>query len=138
LGATHVINYREEGNWGDAAKALSPDGRGVDFVIDVGGEVTLGESVKAVRPDGLVIAAGLVAGPTTERPSLLDALMHVCIIRGVLLGSRNMFKDMNRFIEDHNIKMAIDEEIFALEQARKAYEKLKAQKHFSKIIIKIK
>jgi NADPH:quinone reductase-like Zn-dependent oxidoreductase len=138
LGATHVINYREEINWGDAAKALSSDGQGVDFVIDVGGEATLGESVKAVRPDGLVIAAGLVAGPTTDRPSLLNALMHMCIIRGVLLGSRNMFKDMNRFIEDHDIKMAIDQEIFDLEHAKQAYEKLQAQKHFSKLIIKIK
>jgi hypothetical protein len=35
LGAKYVINYNEEKNWGDAAKAFTLNNRGVDFVIDV-------------------------------------------------------------------------------------------------------
>lgn len=138
LGAEHVINYRTENKWGPVAKALTPGGRGLDFVVDIGGANTLGQSVKAVRPDGLVIAAGLVAGSETERTSLLDVLWNLCIIRGVLLGTRDMFRDMNDFVERHEIAMAVDDEVFALKDTRKAYEKLEAQKHFAKVIIKIR
>jgi NADPH:quinone reductase-like Zn-dependent oxidoreductase len=36
LGADHVINYREIENWGEEAKRIT-GGRGVDFVVEVGG-----------------------------------------------------------------------------------------------------
>ena len=57
LGAQHVINYRQKPDWSTAAKVFTPGQRGIDIVVDVGGENTLGESVKAVRQDGLVVAA---------------------------------------------------------------------------------
>lgn len=60
LGAAHVLNYSRTPEWGERAKALTPDGRGVDHVIDVVGPSTLPESMKAVRRDGLVTLAGLV------------------------------------------------------------------------------
>lgn len=105
----------------------------------MGGDSTLGESVKAVRPDGLVIAAGLVAGSAKdERPALLAVLWNLCVVRGVLLGTRNQFKDMNGFVEEKRIELAVDDEGFTLKDAKKAYERLEAQQHFAKVIIKIK
>jgi NADPH:quinone reductase-like Zn-dependent oxidoreductase len=139
LGAKHVINYRQTPDWGITAKYLTPNKQGVDIVVDVGGDNTLAESVKAVRQDGLVIAAGLVAGTVKDdRPSLLNALWNLCIVRGVLLGTRNQFKEMNSFVEKHKIEMAVDDEVFELKDANKAYERLEGQKHFAKVIIKIK
>lgn len=86
-----------------------------------------------------MVAAGLVAGEAEdERPVLLSALWNLCIVRGILLGTRNQFKEMNRFVEEHKIKLAVDDEEFELQGARKAYEKLQAQTHFAKVIIKIK
>lgn len=35
LGATHVINYKEESQWGTKVKRLSPNGLGVDLVVQV-------------------------------------------------------------------------------------------------------
>ena len=139
LGAQHVINYRQKPDWSTAAKVFTPGQRGIDIVVDVGGENTLGESVKAVRQDGLVVAAGLVAGPAEdEKPGLMSALWNLCIVRGVLLGTRDQFEQMNRFVEEKGIKLATDDEEFELQSARRAYEKLEAQKHFAKVIIKIK
>jgi NADPH:quinone reductase-like Zn-dependent oxidoreductase len=139
LGAKHVINYREKADWSTAAKVFTPGERGVDIVVDIGGDNTLGESVKAVRQDGLVVAAGLVAGPAEEeKPALMSALWNVCVVRGVLLGTRNQFKEMNRFVEEKKIKLAVDDQVFELAGAREAYERLQAQKHFAKVIIKIK
>ncbi|KAJ8123701.1 hypothetical protein ONZ43_g409 [Nemania bipapillata] len=60
LGAAHVLNYRMTSTWGEEAKALTPNGRGVDHVVDVVGPSALPESLKAVRQDGLVTLTGMV------------------------------------------------------------------------------
>ncbi len=39
LGARHVINYREDGEWGQTAKKLSNGGRGADYVLEIGGKL---------------------------------------------------------------------------------------------------
>lgn len=89
--------------------------------------------------DGLVSAVGLVAGPPgAERPALMDALWHLCIVRGVLLGSRAQFAKMNTFVEKCGIDIALDDEVFGIDQVKEAYEKVDAQKHFSKVVIKMK
>ena len=139
LGAKHVINYEKTPEWSSAVKDLTPGKRGVDIVVDVGGDNTLGESVKAVRQDGLVVAAGLVAGPATEeneKPALLSALWNLCIVRGVLLGTRNQFKEMNRFVDDKGLSMAVDDQVFKLQGAKDAYVRLESQKHFAKVVIR--
>lgn len=41
LGADHVVNYREMPDWGAAVAALTPDGAGVDLIVEVGGATTL-------------------------------------------------------------------------------------------------
>jgi len=40
LGADHVLNYRENPNWGALAKSLTPNKDGVDLVVEVGGPVS--------------------------------------------------------------------------------------------------
>jgi D-arabinose 1-dehydrogenase-like Zn-dependent alcohol dehydrogenase len=93
----------------------------------------------AIRVDGLVVAAGLVAGePGDSRPALMDALWNICIVRGILLGTKQQFEDMNQFIEEKDIDIAVDDEVFKLDNVKDAYRKLETQKHFSKIIIKIR
>lgn len=139
LGAHHIINYRTDENWGSTARSLTPGSRGVDHVIDVGGDNTLAESVKAVRLDGLVSAVGLIAGPPgVERPPLMATLWHLCLVRGLLLGSRAQFAGMNTFIEKHRIDIALDDEVFEIERVKEAYEKVDKQRHFSKVVIKLR
>jgi D-arabinose 1-dehydrogenase-like Zn-dependent alcohol dehydrogenase len=43
LGADHVINYKEDPNWGETAKKLTPGGEGVHHVIEVGGPQTVAQ-----------------------------------------------------------------------------------------------
>ncbi|OJJ51829.1 hypothetical protein ASPZODRAFT_56112 [Penicilliopsis zonata CBS 506.65] len=138
LGAAHVLNYRETADWGAQAKALTPGARGVDIVVDMGGMSTLGQSIKAVCTDGLIVTTGIL-GPVPEGeapPSLLDPLFNSFIARGFFLGSRAQFDEMNRFIEQHDIKPILDEKIFDIASVKDAYLYLKDWKHFSKIGIK--
>lgn len=143
LGARHVINYRETPAWGAAARALTPEGRGVDLVVDVVGVKTLGQAVEALRLHGRIAVAGMVGGGGSggeeeqqQDPGVMSALWKQATFRGILLGSRQMFLDMIGFLEEHpEVKPALDDVVFSLEEAQQAYERLDKQEHFSKVVI---
>ncbi|KAI9739027.1 MAG: hypothetical protein M1834_007239 [Cirrosporium novae-zelandiae] len=140
LGARTVINYKTHPNWGEEAKRLTPNGKGVDIVVDIGGLNTLPESLKAVSAGGLVIVGGLVAGIGSKfgsPPTLLECLWKVCTVRGIVLGTKVQFRDMVAQIESKGIKPVVDEKVFGLKDVKEAYQFLKQQKHFSKVVIEI-
>lgn len=138
LGAAHVINYRKSPqDWGVIAESLTPQGRGIDFVIDIGGNETLAQSLAAVRVDGIVLVVGGV-GETTETVPIFSALLNTCIVRGVLASSRAQFRDLIRFIDDKGITPAVDDVVFELSDVKEAYRRLKEKRHFSKVIISVK
>lgn len=139
LGAHHVINYRNTPAWGETAKTLTPDCKGVDIIVDVGGLSTLPQSFKAVRTGGLIALTGML-GELEDRvavPSMMDCLMNVCTARGLFLGTRDQFEAMNRFIEEKGIKPIVDEKVFGFQDVKEAYEHLEQQKHFSKVCIEL-
>ncbi len=138
LGAKKVVNYRSTPDWGQATRKLTPQSRGFDFVIDIGGDATLGQSLEAVHTDGIVVAAGMIGGPTESSVPMMAALTHVCTVRGLLLGTRDQFRAMVKFIEEHQIKPAIDGRIFSIDEAVEAMRYLEQQAHFSKIAIKLR
>lgn len=138
LGATHVVNYRENADtWGQKARDLTPEGRGFDHVLDVGGNETLAHSLKAVRAEGLISIIGAVGTATAEPVPMFMALPHACIVRGFLAGSREQFQELVRFIDEKKIQPAVDDIVFDLADAKDAYRRLKNRKHFSKVLIKI-
>ncbi|EMC91799.1 hypothetical protein BAUCODRAFT_38938 [Baudoinia panamericana UAMH 10762] len=137
LGADHVLNYKEDANWGETAKKLT-GGRGVQHVIEVGGPTTMKQSLKAIAIDGVISIIGFLGGVKGEQqPTFLDCLNNICTVRGVLVGSRMQFEEMNRAIEANNIKPLVDEKVFKLEEVREAYQYMWDQKHFGKLCISI-
>ncbi|KPM39351.1 hypothetical protein AK830_g7205 [Neonectria ditissima] len=138
IGADHVINYNEVQNWGEQAKSLTPDGEGVDIVVEIGGGATLKQSLNAVKMDGLTSVVGLRAGANpAEQPALLDMFFHFCTMRIARVGSRVQFGDMNRAIEVNDIKPVIDDRVFGLEEAREAFTYLESMRHFGKVCIEV-
>ncbi|KAF5017376.1 hypothetical protein F66182_10699 [Fusarium sp. NRRL 66182] len=137
LGATHTINYRTNpDDWGIQARRFTPEGRGFDIVIDVGGNETLPQSLTAVRVDGQVLMLGQV-GKTAENVPMFMALLHTCIVRSFLGGSRTQLKEVIRFIDEKKISPAVDDVVFELAEAKGAYRRLKEKKHFAKVLIRI-
>ena len=137
LGASHTINYRSSpDDWEQKARSLTPEGRGFDIVVDVGGNETLGKSLAAVRVDGLVLVIGGVGISAAPVP-LFSILLHNCVARGMLGGSRAQLKEAVRFIDEKGIKPAVDDVVFELEDALDAYKRLHSRKHFAKVVIRI-
>jgi NADPH:quinone reductase-like Zn-dependent oxidoreductase len=137
LGASHTVNYRSNpDSWGQKARSLTPGGRWFDIVIDIGGNQTLSQSLVAVRVDGLVLLVGGVGENTTPVP-LFAVFMHICMVRGLLCGSRAQFKQLVRYIDEKGIRPAVDDVVFELAEAKDAYRRLRDKKHFSKVVIRV-
>ncbi len=133
LGAHEVINYVERPDWEEAARKLS--GGGVDQVIEIGGAATMGKSIRAARMSGFIALIGNRAdGPADV--NLTAALMKAIRIQGIFVGSRDMFEAMNRAIALHGIRPVVDR-VFAMEEAREAFEYLASGKHFGKVCISV-
>lgn len=137
LGADHVINYKEEPNWGEKAKSLTPGQCGVTHIIEVGGPTTIAQSLKAIQIDGVISIIGFIGGTTKDQPTFLDCLVNICTVRGLLVGSRLQFEQMNRAIEVNDIHPVVDGKVFDFSQTKEAYQYMWDQKHFGKLCIKI-
>lgn len=131
-GADHVINYRTECSWSDAARRLT-DGRGPDFILDMGGEGTLEESLKAIRMNGYISVVGLVGGggSIVNPTSMLASCAQV---KGVLGVSRDAFEDMCRAISYHRLRPIVSK-VMPWTEVHKAMESLQSGSHFGKIVL---
>lgn len=134
LGADHVINYREDAEWGKTARKLT-NGRGVDLVVEVGGAGTIKQSIRASRLGGTIPLIGVVSGPAVELPLPLIT-MNLLNVIGVALGNRRQFSDMLRAIDQHSIKPVIDR-VFPMEQLAEALTWLQGGNHLGKVCIEI-
>lgn len=134
LGADHLINYKEEANWGQAAAAIT-GGRGVDVVVEIGGAGTLTQSLHATRIGGHISLIGVLAGWAGEVPTAL-AMSKNTAIKGVTVGSRQDQQEMIAAIEANGITPVIDSS-FPLDQIAAAFAHQLSQKHFGKICLEI-
>jgi len=103
----------------------------------VGGPKTMAQSLKAIKPEGTISIIGFLGGMSKDQPSFLDCLSNLCTVRGLMVGSRQQFEEMNAAIDASNIKPVVDEKVFSLEDAKEAYQYMWDQKHFGKLTIKI-
>jgi len=134
LGADHVINYRNDPQWGSTVRALT-GGAGVDHVIEVGGAGTLEQSVTAVRTGGHVAVIGVLSGadsPFDVRQILRKQLR----ITGLLVGSRRHQLDMVRALNASGIRPVIDRH-FPLHEIADAFRYQATGQHLGKIVLDI-
>ncbi len=132
FGADGTINYNTHPDWHLEVLRLT-NGRGVDNVLEVGGAGTLERSLKSVRPGGTVSLIGLLTRVEHE-PSMLPVLLNAITIRGIYVGSREMFEEMNRAVEANNLKPIIDR-TFPFTEAQEAYTYFLSQSHVGKVVI---
>jgi NADPH:quinone reductase-like Zn-dependent oxidoreductase len=134
IGADHTINYRTTPEWQKEVLQITA-GRGVDLVVEVGGDGTLERSISCTRMGGTVAVVGGVSGFATKL-NLLPLVTGGKRLIGVTVGSRAMFDDLNRFITAAKIRPTIDR-VFAFDQAREAFAYLESSAHFGKVVIKV-
>jgi NADPH:quinone reductase-like Zn-dependent oxidoreductase len=133
LGASATVNYRTTPDWDKWARNET-GGIGVDHVVEVGGAGTLEKSCKAVRAGGHVALIGVLSGTGTINP--IQILMRAIRVRGIFVGSRTMFEDMNRAFELHQVRPVIDRS-FPFDEFPKALSHLESGQHFGKVVVSL-
>jgi len=132
MGAWKTINYRENADW-DARVVELTDGAGADRVVEVGGPGTLQKSIAAVRVGGIIGLIGILTG-VEGAVSPTNLMRKSITLRGIYVGSRQMFLEMNEAISHHGLKPVIDE-TFEFTDARATYHRMRSAKHFGKLVI---
>lgn len=133
LGAEQVIDYRTDANWGERAQALT-GGRGVDLVVDVGGQATFDQSAAALRYGGTMSVLGVLTGARGE-VNLHTIMQRRLTIHGVYVGSVSMFERFVAALEQSRIRPIVDR-VFAFDDARAAYEHLASGQHMGKDVVR--
>ncbi|KAF8998122.1 alcohol dehydrogenase superfamily protein [Cyathus striatus] len=135
LGAKHLINYNKTPQWDEEVKKIT-NGRGVDRVIEVGGDKTLLRSINAVRIGGSISLVGTIAKELENSDSnvVFPIISKAIAIRGIYVGSLTQFQDMNRLItaNPEETRPVVDR-VFPFEQAVQAYAHLESQEHVGRL-----
>ncbi len=132
LGASDGINYKTTPDWDKKVVELT-GGRGVDFVVEVGGAGTLPLSMKAVRAGGQISLIGVLTGGGQVNP--MPILMRGIRVQGIFVGSREMFEAMNRAISLARLAPVVDR-VFPFGEATEAFRYMESGAHFGKVVIK--
>ena len=134
LGAGQTINYNLVPDWDKAVLEMS-GGRGVDRVVEVGGPGTLQKSITCTRVGGAIQLIGILTGATSKIVPT-DIMRKSISVRGIYVGSRAMFLEMNAFLTEYKIRPVVDE-IFDFDRAQDAFKRLRLATHFGKLVIRV-
>lgn len=133
LGAASVVNYKQFPDWEEQVLQIT-NGKGVDHVIETVGGENLNRSLNAVKLSGTISFIGLIAGLSAPINTYQFVTKNVRL-HGIETGSREMFEEMNRFIEKNQLKPIIDK-TFNSNEVLAALKYLESGRHFGKIAIK--
>lgn len=134
LGADDTINYKTTPDWDQEVQRIT-GGRGVDYVVEVGGAGTLSKSFGSVGFRGQISLIGVLSGregDTNPHPLMLKNAR----LTGIFVGSRVMFEQMNEAIAINGMRPVIDRE-FPFAEAADAYAYQLSAKHLGKVVIKV-
>jgi len=130
LGADATLNYKSEPEWG--AKAAEVVGGGFDHVVEVGGLGTLAQSMRAVGFGGEIALIGVLSMQGDTNPMAL--MVKGASLRGIFVGSAAMARDLNAFVDVHQLKPVVDR-VFDFTEAKAAYEYQASKDLFGKVVI---
>jgi NADPH:quinone reductase-like Zn-dependent oxidoreductase len=132
MGGAHVINYRQDENWGDRVRDLT-GGTGVDHVVEVGGPGTLAQSIEAARVGGHISLIGVLTGRAGDVPTAMLMARQQRLLR-LIVGSRRHQLDLVRGIDAVHCHPVIDRP-FPLAELAEAFRLQESGGHFGKIVV---
>jgi NADPH:quinone reductase-like Zn-dependent oxidoreductase len=132
LGLDAGLNYRETPDWD--RWAVEQSGEGVDLIVEVGGVGTLPRSLRALRMGGTIAQVGVLSTPGEGLP--LPVILHKqARIRGIYVGSRQDFVDMNRAIALTQMRPVGED--FPWTHTPQVFTRMEEASHFGKLVISL-
>jgi NADPH:quinone reductase-like Zn-dependent oxidoreductase len=132
LGLDAGMNYRENPDWD--RWALEQSGEGVDLIVEVGGAGTLPRSLRALKMGGTIAQVGVLTG-TGEAVPLTVVLHKQAHVKGIYVGSRQDFLDMNKAISLTQLRPVGED--FPWNHAPQVLKKMEEASHFGKLVMSV-
>ena len=154
LGADEAINYKEQ----DFYKVLKEKVGGVDAVMEVVGGDVFRKSIQLLNPFGRLVVVGYASisfkawNPWTWWKTWKDApkvnvmnmaqnnygisASHVGYLTAIEDLSASMWKELTRFVQDHQIKPHVGK-VFDFEEMAEAHAYMESRQSSGKIVIKL-
>lgn len=132
LGASAVVNYRDDPNWGKTLFKMTKGG--IDHVLDVGGGSTMGQSIEAAALGGNIVAIGILGNGRKGELTYPKLFFKHLTMHGIAVDHRESQKDMVRALNQMGFKPVIDHS-FHLDSLAKAFEHQESGQHFGKIVV---
>src|SRR6202522_58190 len=124
LGAWRTINYLSNPDWPNSLMQLTEQ-RGADHVVDIGGAESLPKSIASVAMGGCVSVVGVMTFGGVE---LAPLIAKSATLRGIAVGSRDMFEAMNRAMVNNDLHPVIGQRM-NWHQVADAYAHMKSGAH---------
>jgi zinc-binding alcohol dehydrogenase/oxidoreductase len=121
-----------DAGWTEAARELSPRGRGFDLVLDSAG--CWADSVRTLRPGGRLV----VLGASRDERALLEVrnfYFGQYDLLGTTMGSPRDFGGLLSLLRRHSIGPPVIDRTFPLERAAAAHEHLEQTRGFGKVVL---
>jgi NADPH:quinone reductase-like Zn-dependent oxidoreductase len=133
LGADDTINHRNL-DVGREIRSRTAK-RGVDLVVDSVGEATWTQSLGALGKRGRIVTCGGTSGPmlTTDVRKLF---WNQWTILGSTMGSESEFAEIVAHFNAGRLRPPIDQ-VFELDDAVEAYERLASGEQFGKVVVRL-
>ena len=141
LGATHLINYKNE-NF-EAVIAEQTSGRGIDIILDMVGGDYVQKNINCLSLEGRLVQIAFQRSPVNEL-NLLPMMVNRLTITGSTLRPRTIDQKgaiaiklkthVWPLLSSRKIKVLIDS-TFPLEEASKAHALMDTSKHIGKILL---
>lgn len=132
LGAWATINTAQTPDWARAVAELTA-GVGADHILEMIGGDNVGLSVQALASGGQILQIGFMQDTQLRIPAIPLQLRRATV-KGVSVGHRRAFEEMNLAIDAFGIKPVIDR-AFSFSEAPAAFERLQ-QGAFGKVVIR--
>ena len=139
LGADAAINYTEA-DWPEQVRAATPNGAGVDLLIEmVGGEVGA-QNVKCLAPGATLIIYGAASGRDFPL-SALSLLGKHLTVRGYTLYSETeatlaeFTRELMAHVKEHRLQVLVQE--FPLAQAADAHRAIEGRQTTGKVVLRV-
>lgn len=133
-GVQHLLNYKTTPSWEKLVMEIT-NGRGVDHIVEIVGGNHINRSIEVVAMSGVISIIGLIGGNKGELNTSGIMEKNICL-QGVVVGSREMFQDMNQTLEVNQLHPFIDR-VFPFEQTLEAFELQEKGDNFGKICISV-
>ncbi|HXS77514.1 MAG TPA: NAD(P)-dependent alcohol dehydrogenase [Terracidiphilus sp.] len=133
LGLDEALDYGENSEW-DRWVVEKTGGEGVDLVVEVGGVGTLPRSLRAVKMGGTIAQIGVLSGPAEPIP--VPMILHKQVhIRGIYVGSRENFEEMNKAIAEAEMRPVFESRPWT--EAKEAFKEMEEATHFGKLVLRV-